>query len=139
MLKIRSAKIEDCKKCSELSRIKELEITNNKYISEDYFRCFIDDDDMFFVAEENKEILGYLLGEPLKGKLALLGLLTVNKKHRNKGIGKKLIKEFKKRCDKKGLNYLVLYAPKFNKNTQEFYKRNNFKKEKDLIQFVEER
>jgi ribosomal protein S18 acetylase RimI-like enzyme len=139
MIKIRSAKLKDCKKCSELSKIKELKTADNSFISENYFRCFVDTDDMFFVAEEKENVIGYLLGEPLKGNLAFLSLLTVDKEHRNKGIGKKLIDRFKKRCDKKKLNYLVLYAPEFNKKTHKFYKSNNFIQGKKLIQFIEER
>jgi len=139
MVEIRLAKLEDCKNCAELSRIEELRPAESDFISEGYFRIFVDKDEMFFVAEDNGEIVGYILGEPMKGKMANLGLLTVNSKLRGKGIGKKLVETFRKKCDEKGLKYILLYAPKFNKNTLEFYKKCGFKEGKEHIQFLETR
>ena len=139
MVKIRLSKLKDCKKCVELSRIEELRPAGSDYISEGYFRIFVDKDEMFFVAEENGKIVGYILGEPMKGKLANLGLLAVDPNFRGKGVGKKLVESFRKKCDEKGLKFLLLYAPKFNKNTLEFYKKCGFKEGKEHIQFLEER
>jgi len=139
MVRIRLAKIEDCKNCSELSRIEELRPAGSDFISEEYFRGFVDEDEMFFVAEKEREIVGYILGEPMKGNLAHLGLLTVNSNLRGRGIGKKLVEAFREKCDEKKLSYLLLYAPKFNENTLEFYRRCGFKEGKEHIQFLEER
>ena len=137
MIKIRNATLKDCRKCAELSRIPELELPLEKYISEKYFRLFVDSDKMFFVAEKGREIIGYVLGEPMKGNLANLGLLAVDRKFRGKGIGKKLIDAMRKRCDEKGLTYILLYAPKNNKKTLEFYREHGFKEGKSYVQFVE--
>jgi len=139
MVNIRLAKLEDCKKCAKLSRIEELRPAQSDFISEAYFHIFVDKDELFFVAEEKEEIVGYILGEPMKGKMANLGLLTISSKVRGKGIGKKLIQTFRKKCDEKGLKYILLYAPKFNKNTLEFYKKCGFKQGKEYIQFLETR
>ena len=138
-MKIRLAILEDCKGCAELSRIEELRPADSDFISEGYFRTFIDRDKMFFVAEEEGEIIGYILGEPMKGGLAYLGLFTVSKGFRGKGIGKQLLSVFRKRCDEKKLKVLILYAPKFNKDTLKFYKKCGFKKGKEHIQFLEVR
>ena len=137
MIKIRLAKIKDCKKCAELSRIEELRPAGSDFISGGYFRIFIDKDELFFVAEYDGEVVGYILGEPMKGNMANLGLSTVNSTLRGKGIGKKLVEAFRKKCDEKGLKYILLYAPKFNKNTLEFYKKCGFKEGKGHIQFLE--
>ena len=139
MVNIRLANLDDCKKCAKLSEIEELKTATGTFITENYFRIFVDEDEMFFVAEENEEIAGYILGEPRKGKLANLGLLTVSKNHRNKGIGKKLVGEFRKKCDEKGLKHILLYAPKFNENTIEFYKKCGFTKGKEHVNFLEVR
>lgn len=139
MVEIRLAKIGDCKKCAELSRIEELRPAGSDFISEGYFRIFVDKDEMFFVAEDKGKIIGYILGEPMKGNLANLGLLTVDNNFRGKGIGKKLVEAFRKKGDEKGLKYLLLYAPKFNKKTLEFYKKCGFKEGKEHIQFLETR
>ena len=139
MVKIRLAKLDDCKKCEELSRIKELKPATGNYITEEYFKLFVDKDEMFFVAEENNSIVGYVLGEPMKGSMANLGLVAVDKKFRGKSIGKKLIKEFRAKCDKKGLKFILLYAPKFNKKTLEFYRNCKFLEGKEHIQFLDKR
>jgi len=123
---IRLATKKDCISCAELSKIKELKDPHGDFISEEYFRNFVDVDEMFFVAEDNNKIVGYILGEPLKCNLALLGLLTVSEKFRGQGIGKQLIKAFRDSCDNHNVEYIFFYAPNFNKNTIEFYKKQGF-------------
>ena len=59
MVEIRLAKPGDCKKCAELSRIEELRPAGSDFISEGYFRIFIDKDEMFFVAEDKGVIKAY--------------------------------------------------------------------------------
>ena len=76
MVIIRLAKIEDCDACCKLSEIKELATADGSYISENYFQKNVDEDEMFFVAEEAGKIVGYILGEPLKDNLAFLSLLS---------------------------------------------------------------
>ena len=137
MAKIRIAELKDCRRCAELSKIEELKPAVGGYPPKKYFELFVDKDKMFFVAEENDNIVGYILGEPMKGNIANLGLLAVDKKYRGKGIGKKLIEAMRKRCNEKGLNYLLLYATKNNKKTLEFYRKCGFKEGKNYIQFVE--
>jgi ribosomal protein S18 acetylase RimI-like enzyme len=139
MINIRLAKLKDCKRCAELSEIDELKTAAGEFLPEEYFKIFVDEDQLFFVAEEEGKLLGYILGEPMKGKMAFLGLLAVDKGSRGKGIGKKLIKSFRNKCDEKGLKFILLYAPKFNENTIEFYKKCEFTKGKEYINFLEER
>jgi ribosomal protein S18 acetylase RimI-like enzyme len=139
MVEIRLAKTGDCKKCAELSRIEELRPAGSDFISEGYFHVFVDKDEMFFVAVDKRKIIGYILGEPMKGNLANLGLLTVDSNFRGKGVGRKLVEVFRKKCDEKGLKYLLIYAPKFNSKTVEFYKKCGFKEGKEHIQFLETR
>jgi ribosomal protein S18 acetylase RimI-like enzyme len=136
MVKIRLAKIEDCEECYKLSRIEELRPAGSDFISKGYFELFVDENKMFFVAEESGKIVGYILGEPMKGNLAHLGLLTVDQTLRGKGIGKNLFEAFKNRCDKAGLKEILLYAPKFNENTLNFYRKLGFKEGKEHIQFL---
>lgn len=139
MVQIRLAAIDDCARCAELSRIEELRPAQSDFISEGYFRLFVDDDEMFLVAEDFGTVVGYALGEPIKGNMALLGLLAVDKSVRGKGIGKKLIQAFRERCDEKGLKFIILYAPQSNENTLEFYRRCGFTEGKGHVQFIEDR
>lgn len=133
---IRLAKPKDCKACHELSKIKELEVADGSYISEDYFKKMVDKDEMFFVAEKDNKIIGYLLGEPLKGDMAFLSLLAVDESQRGKGIGKQLLNKFEEQCKNKKLNPIIFYAPKFNKNTLHFYNKQGYMQGKDHVQFM---
>ena len=137
MVKIRHATLKDCKKCAELSKIVELKPIIGGYISERYFKLFVDKYKMFFVAEENNKIVGYILGEPMKGNIAHLGLLSVDNKHRGRGIGEKLIEAFRKKSSEHGLSYIWLNAPRSNKKTLEFYRKCGFKEGKEQIAFAE--
>lgn len=47
----------------------------------------------FIVAEENGELVGYLLGTLLMDEARIL-LIAVKDKHRRKGIGSRLVKEY---------------------------------------------
>lgn len=136
MTTIRLARIEDCKACCRLSEIEELQTPDGGSISENYFKKNIDDDEMFFVAEENDEIVGYILGEPMKDNLAFLSLLTVDESHRGKGLGKQLLAKFEEQCKKKRLNPIIFYAPKFNENTTAFYNKQGYMQGKDHVQFM---
>ncbi|MFP4424278.1 MAG: GNAT family N-acetyltransferase [Candidatus Woesearchaeota archaeon] len=136
MVNIRLARIGDCKPCCKLSEIKELETPGGGFISENYFKKNIDDDEMFFVAEDNDEIVGYILGEPMKDNMAFLSLLTIDKSQRGKGLGKKLLAKFEEQCHSKKLNPILFYAPRFNENTIAFYNKQGYIQGKDHVQFM---
>ena len=136
--KIRPATPADCARCAALSRIEELRPGTGPYIPERYFRQF-SDTKLFFVAAEKGRVVGYILGEEMRGNLANLGLFAVDKKQRGKGIGTLLLAAFRKACDARGLRYIVLYAPAFNAGTLTFYKRHGFTQGKRYVQFFEDR
>lgn len=136
MITIRLAKLDDCKACCELSQIKELACADGSYISKNYFEKMVDKDKMFFVAEENDKIVGFVLGEPMKDNLAFMSLLTVDKSKRGKGVGKKLLTKFEEQCSNKKLNPIIFYAPKFNENTIAFYNKQGYIQGKEYIQFM---
>ena len=128
MVKIRTAELSDCKICTGLSQIQELQTAGGSFIPEDYFKVCVDEDEMFIIAELKGEIIGYILGEPMKGNNAHISLLVVSPKHRRKGVGKKLVDSFIKRCKEKKLTFISLYAPSFNQDTIKFYKKIGLKR-----------
>jgi ribosomal-protein-alanine N-acetyltransferase len=137
MVTIRNARLEDCMMCVELSKIEEFTQPDGSHVPYDYLKSYIDEDEMFLVAEVKGRVVGYILGEPLKGKIAYVALLTVDSQVRGKGIGRKLIDAFLKRCSEKELKYVFGFAPKFNKRTIEFYRKCGFKEGKEHIQFAD--
>jgi [ribosomal protein S18]-alanine N-acetyltransferase len=137
MVTIRLAKVGDCRRCTELSRTEELKV-NDGFIPEDYFRNFVDEDKMFFVAEDKGVVVGFVLGEPMKGKLANLGLLSVDPSHRGKGIGTRLVDAFRERCTAMGLKYRLVYARADCADTVNFYVKAGFRKGKPYQQFFDQ-
>lgn len=138
MTLIRDATVKDCASCARLSRIPELKVPDGSYLSEDYFGAFIDSDRMFFVADD-EGVKGYVLGEPLKGGVALLGLLAVDPDMRGQGLGKKLVERFRLRCDELGFQAILFYAPAFNRDTLAFYEKRGFIRGKEYAAFLDVR
>jgi ribosomal protein S18 acetylase RimI-like enzyme len=138
MALIRVAREEDCSECECLSRIEELKTATGNFLGKDYFKCFIDDDELFLVAEEEGSVVGYILGEPMKGRVAHIGMFTVSESHRGRGIGKMLVERFRKRCDEKGIRFIILYASE-NEKTIEFYRHRGFIEGKEYVHFLDMR
>ncbi|MBU3941111.1 MAG: GNAT family N-acetyltransferase, partial [Nanoarchaeota archaeon] len=96
---IRKAKIKDIKQCLNIQKL-----DNGKYWKAIDFKKSVQNKGVvFLVAEENKEILGYITGfiVPTKRTDALLHETRVDKRQRKKGIGKKLVNAFCKEIFKK--------------------------------------
>jgi GNAT superfamily N-acetyltransferase len=139
---IRTANIEDLKFIQDLNyKLFDLEYNNfdpalnmNWTFSEtgeNYFKELIKNGTIW-VAEDNNKIIGYLAGNT-KGTpsyatktLAELDNLYIDEEYRKKGIGKKLIEEFKKYCILQGIKEIKVIASYKNINAREFYKNNDF-------------
>ncbi|MGY5873874.1 MAG: GNAT family N-acetyltransferase [Candidatus Thorarchaeota archaeon] len=132
---IRPAAVDDCEVCARLSRIQELDSADADYIPANFFEANIDDDEMFLVAELKGNVVGYVLGQPMKGDIASLTLLTVEESMRGQGIGKALVDVFLKRCKKKNLTYVHLFGPSFNEVTLAFYRSMGFEQGKEYTEF----
>ena len=134
-MNIRLAVTDDCSQCAHLSKIAELTCADGTFVSIEYYKKLIDVDELFFVAEDNGIVIGLILGEPLKGNLALVSLFTVAKEYRGKGIGAKLISTFEKKCQENDIKHIMLFAPSFNESTVEFYRKKQFIAGKEHIIF----
>jgi diamine N-acetyltransferase len=99
--------------------------------AENYFKELIEEGTIW-VAEDNNKVIGYLAGR-IKEKptyatktLAELDNFYIDEEYRRKGIGKKLVEEFKKDCILRGIEEIKVTASYKNINAREFYKNNNF-------------
>ena len=110
MVNIRTARKTDLNECAKLSKLSELQIDERKYPDKKYLSEFLGS--LFVVAEDNKKVIGYALGEKEKHKVVSLNILVVDKKFRGKGIGKLLLNEFIKRAKTLGLKELYTFVPK---------------------------
>jgi ribosomal protein S18 acetylase RimI-like enzyme len=139
---IRKANSEDLKCVQELNyKLFELEYNNfNSALNrkwtfsekgESYFKELIEDGTIW-VAEDNNKVIGYLAGS-IKRKpayvtktLAELDNFYIDEEYRRRGIGKKLVEEFKKYCILQGIEEIEVTTNCKNINAREFYKNNNF-------------
>lgn len=139
---IRKANIDDLKYVQELN-YKLFDLEYNNFDSElnmewtfsekgeKYFKELIENGTVW-VAEDNNKVIGYLAGSII-GKtscatktLAELDNFYIDEKYRRKGIGKKLVEEFKKYCILQGIEEMKVTASYKNINAREFYKNNGF-------------
>lgn len=88
---------------------------------------------IFFVAERNKELIGYAGAQIEKTppfmklkKRAHLFNLYVKKTYRNKGIGKKLIAEVVRWVKSKKIKQMMIMTYSWNKNAKKLYNRLGF-------------
>lgn len=131
---IRNAVKEDLLQCEKLGQIEEFKLASGGWLDAKFLENYISPD-YFLVAENNNQIIGYLIGEPLKGNGVMLCFLVVKENMRKKGIGKKLLKEFEKRCRENGAEWILLYAPTFNEGTVMFYKKRGYNQGKSFFEF----
>ncbi len=132
---IRPALFQDCETCALLSRIEEHAIPGGDHIPVDFFAANIDADEMFIVAEENGQVMGYVLGQPMKGGYAYLSLLAVDAGMRSRGLGKMLVDAFLRRCIEKKILFVSLFAPSFNERTLKFYRTIGFEQGREHLEF----
>ncbi|NHJ14434.1 MAG: GNAT family N-acetyltransferase [Candidatus Thorarchaeota archaeon] len=132
---IRAAMLQDCETCAQLSRIEEHEVPGGNHIPADFFAANVDEDKMFIVAENNGEVMGYVLGQPMKSGYAYLSLLAVDARMRGRGLGRMLVDAFLKRCIEKKLFFVSLFAPSFNEETLAFYRTIGFTQGREHFEF----
>ena len=125
---IRKAKIEDCSDCEKLAKIPEFRNASGYYPRIEWMEAFVKEGQIFLVAEEGKETVGFVMGERTAGNLGLLHLIVVKKEHRSKHAGKKLLEAFEEECRKRKLIVSYLYGFAGNSETIEFFEKNGYHK-----------
>ena len=115
---------------SHLRKILYVKNLNKKYKLEKGKIYFI-----HLIAEEKGKIIGYLSGFLIKYRVGgdgELSELVVSSKERGKGVGSKLVKEFLKIAENKGVDCVQVTTSKENKKAIKFYQRHGFKKSKEV-------
>ncbi len=133
-MKIREAQKKDVnelyalgKKIRELSFSKKLHFHEKLELAE-----FIKNskENIFLVAEDKKELIGFLFAKILShhaGGWCMLDNLAVEQKHRKKGVGTKLLRELYKRIKKKKIHYIQILEEEHHKKTRAFWKSKGYK------------
>ncbi len=136
-MNIRPATENDLQACEELSKIEEFRFADGGYPSKEFYSAYLDAT-YFLVAEENNEVIGFVVGEGLKHNLVMLWFLTVEESKRSQGIGKKLYEAFKENVEKLGSKHILLYSPTSNKRSHNFYRKLGFFEGATAIEFLKE-
>lgn len=131
-MKIRRAKLSDGKELYKiLNKTPELRSgTGRETYSLSWIKGAIKDKktNLTLIAEENKEIIGFLMAEINKNKKYSYWIdLFVKKQFRNKGIAKKLIKKYYSVCDKLKLERIHCLILLKNKKMQKIMKKMKYK------------
>lgn len=134
MVTFRTATLDDCPTCAKIAYDGGLMTPDYWAIPQGYFEAYVDEDELFIVAESNGEISGFILGQKMKSDNAELILLAVDLNHRRKKIGTKLVTEFRKRCSKQGIHHIDLIAP-MNDLSQRFWRSLDVKGGERYTQF----
>jgi ribosomal protein S18 acetylase RimI-like enzyme len=145
MLRIRKATLQDLEVLHEL----QLELAKYEYkldknlknplrVKEQYYkyykRKFKNEDCRFFVAEENRKVIGYIVGwiERLPGiyrhkKRGYVADVFVLEEHRGKGVGKKLLEALLKWFKSQKVRWIRLSVYSNNTNAVKVWKKLGFK------------
>ena len=134
-MKVRRAKLKDCKVVSELAKSPELRDNLGKNVPLKYFNEIVKKNKLFLVAEENKKVVGFILGEFLLGRVVYIHLLGVNKAFRGRGIGRKLFENLKDEAKKKKSIYLFFFTQKQYKGSIKFRNSLGISRGKEYISF----
>ena len=136
---VKNATPKDAKILEKMSRgTREITMAGGRTLGLKYFQTIIQYG-IVLIAEIDKKISGFLLAEVYdKTKLSVLTYLVIRPEYRGFGTGTKLMKDYLNRCKKRKIRLVSLFAPKFNKKTLEFYKRLDFKKDKEYILFFKD-
>lgn len=134
-MKIRSANKSDMKNVEKLLNLPELKMATGENISAKILSGYIDKK-YFLVAEENKEIIGTVMGEKLRNGGLSLWYLAVKKDAREKGVGSALIDKIEKNMISEKRDWIILYAPIKNQKTIKFYKNRGYSKGIIHVEFL---
>ena len=119
-MKIRTAEKKDCTKCMDIAWNAGLDTPDYEGIQQGFFEAYVDEEELFLVAEIDGEIMGFVLGQIMKADYAELTLLAIDLLHRRQGIGTELVKEFKKRCYNQGIHFINIMTQD-NLNSMKFW------------------
>lgn len=89
------------------------------------------DPDLFFVMEEEKRIIGVVMGS-FDGRRGWINHLAVHPEYQGRNLGQQIIDELQRRFKKIGCEKINLLIELSNENVQSFYEKQGFKKH-DLL------
>ncbi len=81
----------------------------------------------FITAFDGPDLIGFLMGALTSPKEARVLIFVVDREHRGKGIGTKIMETFLERCRAKGIKKVRLEVKTRNENAIKLYERFGFR------------
>jgi ribosomal protein S18 acetylase RimI-like enzyme len=135
-MKIRKAILKDCEEVLNMCKIPELVNPSGDPPKIEWIRSFIKEKQIFFVVEEKKEVVGFILGERMCGNVGYFWILAVKPKFQNKGVGKELFLRAEKECKKRKIRVIVLYGDEKSPKAIKIIKGLKYEKGRKYWEFV---
>lgn len=124
-MRIVKARKIDIKRCLEI-KVSETR-ADRRLVRQNLLTALNDKSHIFLLAKLGDEIVGYLHGKIDDWNNSMyIQELFMDKSHRGKGGGTKLINKFRDLGIKKGLRIVFLDVPPINKKALSFYRKNGF-------------
>ncbi len=136
MIKIRKAEIKDCRQVYELCRVPGLVNPSGEPPKIWWIESFIKEKQMFYVAETNKDIIGFVIGERTCGNLGYLWMLAIKKEFQGKGLGKKLLKLAERECRRRKLKAIICYGFAKNNRALKLLKKQKYEQGEKYYEFI---
>jgi len=132
MIKLRNLSFSDLERVREIDRISFLDRApySEKFLRE----IFQNYPQGLVVAEDKREIVGYIVSRPQKDKIEIVSLAVLPDRQR-KGIGTALTKFLIERFQKEEIKEVFLYVRTKNKRAVSFYQELGFKTLETLENF----
>ena len=135
-MKIRKANLKDCKEVWEMCKIPQLVNPSGEAPKIWWIESFVKEKQIFFIAEEKKEIVGFILGERTCGQIGYLWMLAVKPEFQGNGIGKKLFLSAEKECKRRKLKAILLYGYEKSPKAIKLIKNLGYEKGRKYYEFL---
>lgn len=125
-IKIRKATVRDCLAVRRIAKTPELANPGGETPGIAWFKSLTKNRGVFLVATLKNKIVGFILGEKLQDKGAMIWLIGVKKNMRGKGIGHTLLNAFEATCNKQKRSFFCAYGYAKNPVILKLLKKHGF-------------
>jgi ribosomal protein S18 acetylase RimI-like enzyme len=133
---IRKATLKDCREVWNMCAIPQLVNPSGEPPKIWWIESILKEKQIFFVAEEKKKIVGFVIGERTCGDIGYLWMLAVKPEYRRRGIGKKLFLAAEKECKRRKLKAILLYGHEKSKKTIKLIQDFGYEKGEKFYEFL---
>ncbi|MFH1209656.1 MAG: GNAT family N-acetyltransferase [archaeon] len=133
---IRAANQKDCKVVYDLCKTPELLDPSGEPPKLWWIQSFIKENQIFFVAEINKKVIGFILGERITGNCCIFWMSAVKKQFQGRGIGERLLLKAEEECKKRKLKVITIYGFSKSKKVLNLLQKHNYEKGQLYYEFI---